>query len=106
MFAWRDGTPAGRFSVHVSDQPRCGSGSDALLHRLAIAFAFLRGPLLARQPPPHAPTTGARAVLAKEFLEVGPARGRQRMDQEFHVSGPAFPAYRPSGFAGRAGSNS
>ena len=65
--------PAYRLTICVSEQTRCLIGPDEKAHGFPIAFTFLSTPFCRWQPPPHAPATGTRAVLAEEFFKIPPA---------------------------------
>jgi hypothetical protein len=56
--------------------------------------------LRSRQPPPHAPTTGARAVPTEEVYEVVPAIGRQGLDLQDHRTGSGFELSGSLSFSG------
>src|SRR6185503_5536120 len=84
-FARRERAPRNRLPIRVRDEP----GRRPVLHDLLESFLIARSLLLLeirpRQAPPHAPAAAARAALAEEFLNIGPAIRRERKNLEVFV---------------------
>ena len=72
--ARRQGTPSHWLITDVRQQPRRLTGLNNPFERLFVGIAFLGFVFGALQAPQHTPTAATGSALAKEFLQIRPAR--------------------------------